>query len=233
MALDSEGQTGPAKGALLSNRAAVALSGAALVVALLGATPIGEAAQKVVPVALFARNAERVDGIDASRRPRAGHLVPLDARGLLPASVVPGTATAGEIGPAGPQGPRGARGPSNGYARYRESVTLSGGEGSIIKFDVPDGHYLVSAKAVFASEATPVDCQLTLGSEVDRVRAANYFYYYNNARALALPFAVVSHRGGTIELKCNAIPGYGMANTTVTDARVMAIAVDDLENKAA
>jgi hypothetical protein len=72
---------------------------AALVVAL---TPIAEAARSV-PRALFASNADRVDGFHASRVPRANRLLPLGRNGKFPASVVP-------AGPPGIQGPQGLQG---------------------------------------------------------------------------------------------------------------------------
>jgi hypothetical protein len=87
-------------------RLSAALAAAALVVAALGATPLGEAAAGVVRVALFAKNAGKVNGIKAGRKPRPGRLVPLDASGRFPATVIPPGAT----GPAGPRGPAGAQG---------------------------------------------------------------------------------------------------------------------------
>ena len=71
------------------HRAAIALSMTALVVAVLGQTSIGNAAVGAVRVALFAENAAKVNGIQASRKPMPGRLVPLNARGKLPSSVLP------------------------------------------------------------------------------------------------------------------------------------------------
>jgi hypothetical protein len=82
-----------------------AISLAALVVAVLGATPVGEAAGYVVKYAL---NAGKVDGIDASRVPSAGKLLPLGDDKKFPASVIP----AGAVAPQGPPGPGGAQGPA-------------------------------------------------------------------------------------------------------------------------
>ena len=109
------------------NRLATALSAGALVVAVLGVTPLGEAAVSTVRTALFAQNAGKVNGIQASRRPMPGRLVPLNARGKFPAGVVPtvrGAAGAqgagrrqgppggaGAVGPPRPQGPAGLQGP--------------------------------------------------------------------------------------------------------------------------
>ena len=86
----------------------MALSVAALVVALLGQT--GPAIAHGVRHALFAHNADKVDGVHASRTPRAGRLLPLNSNGKYPSSVLP-AGTVGPAGPAGPQGPQGADGP--------------------------------------------------------------------------------------------------------------------------
>ena len=71
------------------HRAAIALSMTALVVAVLGQTPIGNAAVGAVRVALFAENSAKVNGIQASRRPMPGRLLALNAKGKLPSSVLP------------------------------------------------------------------------------------------------------------------------------------------------
>jgi hypothetical protein len=77
------------------------LSAAALAVALLSNGPLVSAASGVVRHALFAdkariaaqanfaKTAGAINGIKASRTPKAGRLIPLNASSLLPASVVP------------------------------------------------------------------------------------------------------------------------------------------------
>ncbi len=102
-------------------RLPVVLSAAALLVAALSATPQGIAALKggAVRVALYAKNAAKVGGIAASKKPRPGKLVPLGRNGKFPASVFPGgvkgppgaEGARGPAGPAGPQGPVGSLGP--------------------------------------------------------------------------------------------------------------------------
>jgi hypothetical protein len=97
----------------------VVLSAAALVVAALSATSQGVAAmQGAVRVALFAKNAAKVAGIGASKKPKPGKLVPLGKNGKFPASVLPGVkgppgaeGARGPAGPVGPQGPAGTVGP--------------------------------------------------------------------------------------------------------------------------
>jgi hypothetical protein len=77
------------------HRAAIALSAAALTIAVLGQTPIGHAAAGAVRVALFAENSARVNNIQASRKPVAGRLLPLNAKGQFPSSVIPARRTGG------------------------------------------------------------------------------------------------------------------------------------------
>jgi collagen triple helix repeat protein len=90
-------------------RLPVVLSAAALVIAVLGATPNGFAAVRgVAKVALFARNSGKVGGITASKKPKAGKLLALGKNGKFPASVLPVSAR----GPAGPEGARGPAGPA-------------------------------------------------------------------------------------------------------------------------
>jgi len=83
------------------SRLPVILSATALVVALLGATPLGEAAgpvaAKVVPFAKragYATNSGAVNGIRAARTPAAGRLVPLDENGKFPEAAIPTRAPA-------------------------------------------------------------------------------------------------------------------------------------------
>jgi hypothetical protein len=75
------------------NRAAIALSVAALVVAVFGHTSIGHAAVGAVRVALFSKNSARVNNIQASRTPMPGRLLALDSRGRFPSSVLPAQST--------------------------------------------------------------------------------------------------------------------------------------------
>ena len=100
----------------MSSRISLVLSATALVVALLGSTPLGEAARQAIPplakhakTADYATNAGAVNGLKASRLPRAGRLVPLGADGKFPASIGQ-VGPAGAAGPAGPQGPKGDTG---------------------------------------------------------------------------------------------------------------------------
>src|SRR3954453_20512929 len=88
--------------------AGTAIAMIALGVAL---SPAAEAGTKT----LFASNAGKVNGIRASKTPKAKQLVPLDSKGKFPRSVIPATpgtsagqsGTDGSNGTQGPAGPRG------------------------------------------------------------------------------------------------------------------------------
>ncbi|HXZ58090.1 MAG TPA: collagen-like protein [Gaiellaceae bacterium] len=112
----------------------MALSAAALLIAVLGVTPLGGAAiQKITRVALFAKNAGKVGNIAASKKPKAGKLFPLGKGGKFPKSVLPNGGAGppgaeGPQGPAGPAGPQGAPGP-RGYTGLRGSTGPAGVQG--------------------------------------------------------------------------------------------------------
>ena len=94
----------------VKERVSIVLAATALAIALFGSTSVGHAVDSAVSpfathskTADYARNAGAVSGIKASKRPRAGRLVPLGKNGKFPASV-------GLAGPARPQGDKGEQG---------------------------------------------------------------------------------------------------------------------------
>ena len=97
------------------SRLPIALSIAAVLTAALGFSPLGEAAGNVVRVALFAKNADKVDGFSASRTARANTIPVLNAQGKLLTRMIPRLndvqVAVDNVGPRGPQGPRGEPGP--------------------------------------------------------------------------------------------------------------------------
>jgi hypothetical protein len=114
----------------MSNKVQTGLWAATVAIALLGWTPLGEAAggavTKVVPfakVAGFAKNAGALNGHTASRRPKAGQIPILNTSGKLPGSI----GAVGPAGPAGATGPAGAAGPSgvSGYQQVTKQVAFS------------------------------------------------------------------------------------------------------------
>jgi len=107
------------RGGALRRHLPIALSSAALFVALCGSTPVGDAiATAIPPFAKKAGYADRagtastVAGIKASKQPKPGMLVPLSADGKFPASVGLGAGAAGAKGDRGEKGEKGDRGPA-------------------------------------------------------------------------------------------------------------------------
>src|SRR5215207_5399500 len=96
----------------MNKRLPLALSIAAVLLATLANTGVGQAATGLVKSALFAKNAGTVNGIKAARKPAPNKLIALNAQGKLPASVVPATGTQGPKGETGPAGPQGLAGPA-------------------------------------------------------------------------------------------------------------------------
>jgi hypothetical protein len=91
----------------MTKRLPLILSTTALVVSLLGTTPLGHAARSavstVVPLAKtanYAKNAAKLNGHGSSLAPRAGQIPVVGKNGKLPA-------TLGAVGPAGPAGTAG------------------------------------------------------------------------------------------------------------------------------
>ena len=112
----------------MRSRLPLGVAAAALVVAVLGTTPLSRAAiTAAVPLAKrayladTAKNAIRVGNIKASRTPTAGMLVPLGTNGKFPPSV-------GAAGPAGQEGAKGnlvgTESPGTRSARLRRRSTV-------------------------------------------------------------------------------------------------------------
>ena len=75
----------------MKGRLPTVLSATALLIALASLTPVGQAARdRITPKARFALNSDRVDGIHASRLPKAGRLLALGTNKQFPASVFSG-----------------------------------------------------------------------------------------------------------------------------------------------
>jgi hypothetical protein len=129
----------------MKTRLPLILSAAALLVSLLGATPLGEAARstiaQVVPrakTADFAKNAGKLNGHKSSTNPRVGQIPVVGADGKLSAS----------IGAAGPQGAPGAPGVS-GYQQIEKQITIAGDEFRALNVDCPGGKVALGAGHYF------------------------------------------------------------------------------------
>jgi hypothetical protein len=102
--------------------------GTIVVAAIVGAVAAGSpaVAAEVVAFAKSAGNSNTVNKIGASKTPRAGKLLPLNAQGKFPAAVLPASRAA--VGPAGPQGATGPAG-ANGAAGATGATGAAGPQG--------------------------------------------------------------------------------------------------------
>jgi hypothetical protein len=124
--------TSPAR----SQRLPLAISVAALCVALVGVTPAE--AVRVVKRALSAKNSDAVNHIGASRVPKAGQLLPLGSDGRFPVQVLPATARGprGVEGPQGVAGPQGIKGSFSGIVVRRGPGVAVPNEGPVARDDI-------------------------------------------------------------------------------------------------
>ncbi len=99
----------------MRKRLPLVLSMTALAVAVLGFTPLGDAASSVVRVAIFAKNAGKLQGLSPSSTAKPNAIPVLNKNGVLPARMIKDISVAvdnvGPRGPTGPQGPQGPAGP--------------------------------------------------------------------------------------------------------------------------
>jgi hypothetical protein len=163
------------------------LSAAALATALLGTTPIGEAAGRVavkIPPLAQRANYAKVAGTANNAKALAGHKASDFAlAGAARAGAAGAAGPAGAKGDPGPKGDKGAkgdpgskgdRGPAGLVAAYTAAAGTSGtftalGSGdNLVSLDLPAGKYLVLAEATFAPDGASASyfagCRLTAGS---------------------------------------------------------------------
>ena len=119
-------------------RLPIVFSIVALVIAVMGVTPLGEAAKNALP---FARNADRVDMLHASTRAKAGQLYPLGKNAKFPASVLSVTrgprGYTGLQGIQGEKGVQGAQGPAGVFSA--KNVTQVDGPSTYMAPNTPTG----------------------------------------------------------------------------------------------
>jgi hypothetical protein len=137
----------------MKQRLPLVISVTALVVALVGSTPLGNAAQsaveQVVPRAKradFASNAGKLNGHKSSVSPRRGQIPVVGADGKLSASI-------GAVGPAGPQGERGPAGVS-GYEWRQTQISLEEEGFRAAQMDCPGGKSVLGGGFVFRESDT-------------------------------------------------------------------------------
>jgi hypothetical protein len=228
----------------MRQRLPLAFSAAALVIAVLGATPFGQAAvravAKAVPVAkvaLFADNAGKLNGHKSSSSPGPGQIPLVGTSGKLPASIVPsGGSSGGGAGPAGPAGPTGATGatgpagPSAAYSAFANGpITLASGSSyvQVKALSIPAaGNYLVFTKVYLvdgnSTNGAQVECQLSAQGDSDLAGSSM------TPRSQATISLNVVHQfagAGNAVLSCNGGP-YGEA----TWIKITAVQVGSLSN---
>ena len=128
----------------MRQRLSLIFSATALVVALLGSTPLGRAAGGVLAKGVpFAENAGKLNGHVASTNPKAGQIPVLNPKGTLPASI-------GAVGAAGPQGAAGPKGDAGspgltGYQQVAEQVAVpANSKGTTFNVPCPGGKTILS-----------------------------------------------------------------------------------------
>lgn len=218
---------------MMRNRLPMALSAVALLVAIVG-TPLSEGALHVVRTALFAKNAGAVNGIKASRVPRGGQLVPLNARGHFPSSVL--AVPSGPQGLPGPQGLQGPAGVSHAYNYAFAEVMITGTSvATLAKVALPAGKYLIIGYANLSNLgpiATSGICDLHI---VGRAPLDNDDEdYYSLAQAGTSPWRKrlalyllydFTTTGGQVEMTCHN----DVAATISSDwVKIAALQVDSL-----
>ena len=161
----------------MNQRLPLVLSATALVIALVGSTPLGNAAQNVleqVPRAKradFASNAGKLNGHKSSLNPIRGQIPVVGADGKLPASI-------GGVGPAGPQGERGPAG-AGGYQIKTENISVPEGNNTNQPFGVscPGGRVALGAgysfRETFIGRAEAVSTTRPAADSSWRFRFAN------------------------------------------------------------
>ena len=219
----------------------------ALVVAVFGATPIGEAAERVVaqvpPFAKRADFAKRAGTADNAKKlagRKATAYARLDANGKVPLTLIAGSPKGdpgpkGDKGEKGEKGEKGDRGPAGIVAAYSKAAGTSGtfqplttGSNKLVTLSLPAGRYVILAQATIARDVNGQGaqlfggCRLTAGDDKATAVVAG-------AKAPGPTFQVAStvllHEfpaAGIAEFNCNDAT---FGQSSWADARITAIQV--------
>lgn len=134
----------------------------AIVVTVLAALVVAAGVQPsdAANVVRRALNADRVDGLSASRTPRPGQLLALGRDGRFPQAAVP----RGPRGPIGPAGATGQPGPSEAFiSRTRDVVVSTNAPLQVVELRLPAGSYALdfASHPYLTAGASFLDCDLT------------------------------------------------------------------------
>jgi hypothetical protein len=128
----------------MNQRLPLIISATALLVALLGSTPLGRATEsaleQVVPRAKkadFAANAGKLNGHRSSVNPKRGQIPVVGADGKLSESI-------GAIGPVGPKGDPGPAG-ATGYQQIQTQISIGGQGFRAEQVECPSGKSVLGA----------------------------------------------------------------------------------------
>src|SRR5262245_4611268 len=228
----------------MRSRLPLALSATALVVALLGSTPLGQAARDTIAAAVprakkadFATRAATADNAKKlGGRPAAAY-AQLNASGKLPLALLAATpqGVQGPKGAKGDKGDKGDRGPGGLVAAYTKTAGTSGAftplttaNTKLVSLSLPPGRYVVFGQATIARDVNGQGaqlfggCRLSAGDEKSSAVVAG-------AKAPAPTFAIASTSLivefaaiGTAEFGCNDA---AFGESAWADARITAIQV--------
>lgn len=212
----------------VKDRLPIAISVAALVVALLGVTGLGEAAQDGVTAGVS--KATRAAGLSANKAAaRRGPRGPRGRRG--PRGYRGPRGFQGPPGDKGDKGDKGDRGPSEAVAaRTTIPVTITGtssatGTAVLIRPGAPAGNYAVAARVtVESTAAVDVACEGRAGTDSGSAEAT---VGASATATLPIAFGARLAAAGSVELRCwkEAAPP---STVTVTGADVVGVRVDAL-----
>jgi hypothetical protein len=224
----------------------LSLSIAALVVALLGATPLGHAAgrvvQKIPPFAKRANYANVAGNANALGGHKPSAFALLGSDGKLASSLLPAGSQGaqGPQGPAGPKGETGPRGPAGLVSAYASTPPTSGvytimnGSKTVASLALPAGRYLIVGRVLISdtsrltggsktAQQFSAVCSLAAGTSLDynQIRSAT-----GQVAASIIPSTtMLLHRfeaNGTVTLRCTDSQGFPAA---WANARISAVQV--------
>jgi Collagen triple helix repeat (20 copies) len=209
----------------VKDRLPIAISVAALVVALLGVTGLGEAAQDGVTAGVS--KAKRAAGLAPTRTTARGPRGPRGRRGPRGYRGPRGfQGPPGENGAKGDKGDKGDRGPSEAIAASTAVTTPIVGISSatadavLVRPGVPAGNYAVSARVTIEGTGE-VTCEGKGGTDSGSAKAT-----LDGTETLPIVFDARLAATGALELRC--FKGTGSITVTATGADVVAVRVETL-----
>jgi hypothetical protein len=216
----------------VKERLPIAISVAALVVAVLGVTGLGEAAQDRVTAGVA--KAKRAAGLAPTRASARGPRGPRGRRGPRGYRGPRGfQGPPGENGLKGDKGDKGDRGPSEAVAARTtipvaiDATTSAGANLVLARPGVPAGNYVITAKVtVSTTSGVDVACEGRAGTDSG---SAETTVGTSGAgkETVAIAFGGRLASTGPIEIRCFKTSG-GTSTVTATGADVVAVRVETL-----